>query len=212
LEAKEAIMAAQHSTLVGHDRRSGLAVQEPDPDVLINLLGDTGMTVLVMLSEKYGLRRVPGLEKRQLIERMLKHLSADDRLRLEQELIAARFGQASIDDLLDIVLEQGDQLPASRPRLEEMSAGDANLIETSSRRWVYTMRGYDVLIDLNQRILACGCAFFAFAARRHMPCKHLVTALKLVPTAYAREVLIDLAVARRFGAHGRFYFESKRAA
>jgi hypothetical protein len=206
-------MATQRYEVTLPDRQSQMAVPRPDGDVLAGLLRDTGMTVLVMLSEKYGLRRVPGLGKAQIVERMLRRLSAEDHQRLEEELIAARFGQASIDDLLDIVLEHDAGHPASRPRLEEMSTGDATLVEAGSRRWVYTMRGHDVLIDLAGHVLACDCAFFAFASKRHVPCKHLVTALRLVPPVYAREVLIDLAVARRFGAHGgRWNFEGHRAA
>jgi hypothetical protein len=190
-----------------------LSVPPPDTDVLANLLNDTGMTVLVMLCEKYGLRRVPGLGKGQIVERMLRRLSPEDQKRLEEELIAARFGQASIDDLLDIVMEHDAGHPAARPRLEEMSLGDATLVESGGRRWVYTMRGHDVLIDLGEHVLGCDCAFFAFAARRQMPCKHLVTALRLLPPVYAREVLIDLAVARRFGGYaGGWYFASHRAA
>lgn len=181
--------------------------------VLASLLRDIGTTVLVMLSEKYGLRRVPGLGKEQLVERMLKHLSHDNQNRLEDELIAARFGQASVDDLLDIVLEKDTRHPSSRPRLDEVSLGDAALIESSSRRWVYTMRGHDVQIDLNQHVLACDCAFFAFSARRQMPCKHLITGLRLLPQVYAREVLIDLVLARRYGGSGGgWFFESRRAA
>jgi len=181
--------------------------------VLGSLLDEIGMQVLAMLSEKYGLRRVPGLGKEQIVERMLKRLSPADRDRLEDELIAARFGQASIDDLLDIVLETDTDRPSSRPRLEDMSLGDATLIESGSRRWLYTMRGHDLLIDLNQHVLACDCAFFAFSSRRQMPCKHLVTGLRLVPPVYAREVLIDLALARRYGGSGGgWFFESRRAA
>jgi predicted nucleic acid-binding Zn finger protein len=206
------MMANQRFPTMEQNRQTQLTLPEADRGVLANLLRDTGMAVLAMLSEKYGLRRVPGLAKKQIVARILKHLTAEDQTRLEQELIAARFGQASIDDLLAIVLEQDADGLGSRPRLEEMSVGDASLVENSTRRWVYTMRGHDVVIDLNQRSLACDCPFFAFAAKRHMPCKHLVTALRLVPPVYAREVLIDLAVARRFGAHGRFDFESDRAA
>jgi len=190
-----------------------LPVDRRSSPILANLLRDVGMPVLAMLSEKYGLRRVPGLGREQLVERLLKHLSYADRRRLEEELIAARFGQASIDDLLDIVLEKDTRHPSSRPRLEEVSLGDATLIESASRRWVYTMRGHDVVIDLNRHVLACDCAFFAFSARRQMPCKHLVTGLRLLPPVYAREVLVDLALARRYGGSGGdWFFESRQAA
>lgn len=198
-------------------RQSGSALRLPvrrsGASMLANLLRDTGMPVLAMLSEKYGLRRVPGLGKEQIIERMLKHLTREDRKRLKEELVAARFSQASVGDLLDIVLEKDAGRPSSRPRLEEVSLGDATLIESASRRWVYTMRGHDVVIDLNQHVLACDCAFFAFSARRQMPCKHLVTGLRLVPPVYAREVLVDLVLARRYGGPaGGWFFESRRAA
>jgi len=190
-----------------------MSVPQPDTRLLPNLLRDTGMPVLAMLSEKYGLRRIPGLGKEQIVDRMIRHLSPEDQKRLEDELIMARFGQASVDDLLDIVLEVDVTRPSSRPRLEEMSIGDATLVEGASRRWVYTMRGHDVLIDLNERVLACDCPFFSFSSRRQVPCKHLVTALRLVPTVYAREVLVDLAVARRFGGSGGgWYFVGRRAA
>jgi hypothetical protein len=206
-------MTTQRLDIWGGKRSLKMSVPQPDARMLANLLRDTGMTVLVMLSEKYGLRRIPGLGKEQIVDRLLRHLSSGDQKRLEDELIVARFSQASIDDLLDIVLEKDAAHPASRPRLEEMSVGDATLVESGSRRWVYTMRGHDVLIDLNEHVLACDCAFFAFSSKRQMPCKHLVTALRLVPPVYSREVLVDLAVSRRFGGPGGgWYFESHRAA
>src|SRR5512138_458455 len=159
----EVVMKTQRMEVQGGERSLKMSVPQPDARMLPNLLRDTGMTVLVMLSEKYGLRRIPGLGKEQIVDRMLNHLAAADQKRLEDELIVARFGQATVDDLLDIVLEKDTTRPASRPRLEEMSIGDATLVESISRRWVYTMRGHDVLIDLNERVLACDCAFFAFS-------------------------------------------------
>lgn len=201
-------MTMQYRKFAGQEHKAHMSVPKPGLNVLPHLLRDTSAPVLAMLSEKYGLRRVPGLGKEQIIDRMLRHLSEPEQKRLESELIVARFGQASIDDLLDIVLDQD----TTRPRLEEMTTADATLIEGGSRRWLYTMRGHDVLVDLNAHTLACDCAFFAFSSKRQMPCKHLVTALRLVPPVYAREVLIDLAVARRFGGRGGWSFESKRAA
>jgi hypothetical protein len=205
-------MALQRLDLKHGDHSLRLPSHRGDNNVLASLLRDTGMPVLVMLSEKYGLRRVPGLGKDQIVERILRRLGRTDQERLQEELVAARFGQASIDDLLDIVLEEDSRHRGSRPHLEEMSVGDATLIESAGRRWVYTMRGHDVLIDLTQHVLACDCAFFVFSSKRQIPCKHLVTALRLVPPVYAREVLVDLAVARRYGGPDGWYFESHQAA
>jgi hypothetical protein len=93
-----------------------------------------------------------------------------------------------------------------------MSVRDASLVENKARRWVYTMRGHDVVIDLDEHLLACDCPFFAFAAKRRTLCKHLATALKLLPPAYARDVLIDLAVAQRYGGRpDQWYFEGRAA-
>jgi hypothetical protein len=205
-------MADQLYRITERDPRLKTEAPQDAYRVLTNLLDDTGMPVLAMLSEKYGLRRVPGLGKEQIIDRLLNHLKPEDLERLENELITARLGQASIDDLLGIVLERGTGHLSNRPRMKDVSIRDAFLIESTGRRWVYTMRGHDVVIDLDEHVLACDCPFFSFAAKHRTICKHLATALRLVPPAYAREVLIDLAVAHRYGAHGRFYFEGHRAA
>jgi hypothetical protein len=205
-------MADQPYDIKERDPRLKARAPQAEHRILTSLLQDTGMPVLVMLSEKYGVRRVPGLGKKQVISRLLQHLAPDALTRLEQELIAARFGPASIDDLLNIVLERDGVRSASSPRLEDMSIRDVILVESKARRWVYTMRGHDMVINLDEHILACDCLFFAFAAKRRTLCKHLATALKLLPPAYAREVLVDLAVARLYGARGRFYFEGDRAA
>lgn len=181
--------------------------------VLMGLLSEVGVPILVMLSEKYGLKRVPGLGKKELIQRIFKHLDPEALARLEEEIIAARFGQASVASLLDIVLENDKPESTRKPRTDQISTADAVLVEGGSRRWVYTMRGHDVVIDHDQHVLQCDCPFFAFAAPRRVLCKHLATAFKLLPAAYAREVLIDLAVARRYGGPGdRWEFESSQAA
>lgn len=205
-------MAAQLFQIEERARERDLRAQPLRHKVLINLLKDTGMPVLVMLSEKYGLRRVPGLGKQQIIQRILRNLQPEALDRLEVEMIAARFGQASVDDLLALVLEEDARRSASRPHMDEVSRGDAILIERSARRWVYTMRGHDVTVDMDRHVLACDCPFFAFASKRERLCKHLATALKLLPPVYAREVLIDLAVARRYdGEADRWEFASRAA-
>jgi hypothetical protein len=212
MDLQEDVMATRQLSMVGFEQPSQMTVHRSGNGVLANLMRDTGVTVLVMLSEKYGLRRIPGLGKEQLIERILRNLPEDSHKRLEEELISARFGQASIDDLLDMLFEDEGNRKAAKPRLEDMSPSDATLIESGSRRWVYTMRGHDVRVDLNERVLGCDCAFFTFSAKRQMPCKHIITALRLVPQVYARDVLIDLVVARRFGGGDGWDFESGRAA
>jgi hypothetical protein len=97
-----------------------------------------------------------------------------------------------------------------RPRLDQISPDDAVLLEGGARRWVYTMRGHDVVVDIGQRHVACSCRFFSFAAHQHALCKHLVTAFQVIPAIYAREALIDLLVWREYrtGAGPRWEFES----
>ncbi len=167
--------------------------------LLINLLRDTSTPILVYLAEQYGLRRVPGLTRQALVDRILRQLSEEVLRRLEDDLIAARYGSLSVSDLLQLALEGDRRRHGRAPRLEDMPADDARLIEGDARRWVYTMHGYDVIIDLDRRYLACSCPFFQFASRRQALCKHLARAFTLVPEAYAREALIDLLVSRGYG-------------
>jgi len=174
------------------------------PPLLHNLLADTSPPVLVALSERYGLPRVPGLNRHALIDRLLRHLSAAELNRLADDLIAARFGGLSTEALLAAALEHDARRAASRgsqvrPRMDQVSPDDAVLLERRGRRWSYTMRGHDVTIDLEARTLACDCQFFSFAARRHALCKHIAMAFSLIPVTYARDALIDLLVWREYG-------------
>ncbi len=184
--------------------------------ILINLLRDTSAPILIYISEQYGLRRVPGLRRSDLIARLLRHLSDTDLVHLRDSLIAAHYGGMSVQDLLDRALQIGQPLQgqSGRPRLDDIAPEDARLVEGNTRHWLFTMRGHDVLIDMRSRVLACDCQFFAFASQRQALCKHLATAFKLIPEAYAREALIDLLVAREYGGphapHWRF--ESLEAA
>jgi hypothetical protein len=170
------------------------------PPRLMNLLRDTSAPVIVYLAERHGLRRVPGLSREDLIERILRRLPEDALRRLEDDLIAARYGGQPIEELLGLIMaSDARRLGRSTPRLDAMPPEDATLIEKTPGRWVYTMHGYDVTIDLNRRRLACGCPFFRFSAGRQALCKHLARALTLIPQVYAREVLIDLLVSREYG-------------
>jgi hypothetical protein len=184
--------------------------------VLLNLMRDTSAPTLIWLAERYGLRRIPGLSRRDLIMRILRRLSASDLKRLQQDLIAARFGPLTVDSLLQMALHQDSQHLGrpGKPRLDQVSAGDAILVEGGTGRWVYTMRGHDAEIDLAERRLSCDCTFFDFASRQKALCKHLATAFKLIPEVYAREALIDLLVSREYGdgQAARWQFESRRAA
>lgn len=179
--------------------------------VLISLLHDTSPPVLALLAEKYGLQRIPGLTAKNLIARILGHLSEESLLDLQNELVAARFGSLSVDDLLELALA-GEQ--ERKPRLDQISIDEATLLHSGPPRWDYTMRGHDQVLDLQQRLLACDCEFFAFASRRQILCKHLATAFKLIPSTYARDALVDLLVVRKYGDQqaDRWDFESPRAA
>ena len=184
----------------------------PISPTLDNLLRDASLPTLAVLAERYGLRRMPGMSKHSLISRIVAHLSADELIDLEDELIAARYGTLSVDELLGVALKQDAERLSrpGKPRLDQISPDDAILLEGGSHRWVYTMRGHDVTVDIGQRYLACGCRFFSFAAHQHALCKHLVTAFQVIPAIYAREALIDLLIWReyRIGTGQRWQFES----
>lgn len=185
------------------------------PPVLLNLLHDTSAPVLVYLAEGHGLRRVPGLSREDLIARVLRQLSPEQLAELQDDLIAARYGSLPVEDLLALALERDERQGGSpRPRLDDMPADEATLDEHEGGRWVYTMHGYDVVIDAGERELACGCPYFQFAAGRGALCKHLARAFTLLPETYARDALIDLLVSRDYGGPDtpRWYFSSPRAA
>jgi len=183
-------------------------------DIVSNLLQDTDASVLAMLSTRHGLKRVPGLSQDALIDRMLRYLSDDTLKRLQNEMIAARYGELSVPKLLELAMDVSRRDEGlAKARLDHITEGEAILIETGDRRWVYTMHGHDVEIDLNQRTLACGCQYFAFASRREALCKHLALALRLIPPAYAREALTDLIVMRKYGGkrQSQWTFDSEAA-
>lgn len=185
------------------------------PPLLMNLLRDTSAPVLVYLAEKYGLPRVPGLSRGELVQRILRHLTPAELTDLQGDLIAARYGARPVEDLLAAVLRHDEgKLEHGRPRLDDMPSEEATLIQGGTRRWLYTMHGHDVVIDMNHRYLACSCPFFRFASHRRALCKHLARALTLVPEAYAREVLIDLLIAQEYGGPDApaWQFTSLRAA
>jgi hypothetical protein len=186
------------------------------PTVLINLLHDTSTPVLALLTEKYGLRRIPGLTANDMVSRILGHLSDEALLDLQNELVTAHFGDLSVKDLLDIALagHQEHNGNASKPRLDQISLQEATLLRSGPPVWEYTMRGHDQMIDLERRLLACGCEFFIFSSKRQVLCKHLATVFQVIPPVYAREALIDLLVLRQYGdrREGRWYFESTHAA
>jgi hypothetical protein len=187
----------------------------PVSPTLDNLLRDASLPTLAVLAERYGLRRMPGMSKPGLVARIVTHLTAEELVDLEDELIAARYGTLSVDELLGVALKQDAERLSrpGKPRLDQISSDDATLLEGGSRRWVYTMRGHDVTIDIDRRYLACSCRYFSFAAHQHALCKHLVTAFQVIPAIYAREALIDLLVWREYrsGVGLRWQFESTYA-
>src|SRR5690554_30411 len=183
--------------------------------VLMNLIRDTSTPVLIYMAERYGLRRVPGISRGDLVDRILRSLPAEALDELLNDLIAARYGSRSVEELLGLVLLSDEQrLGRGKPRLDDMPAEDATLIQGGERRWLFTMHSHDVVIDMSQRRLACGCPFFRFASYRHALCKHLARALTLIPETYAREILIDLLVGREYGGPDTpgWDFHSLRAA
>jgi len=169
--------------------------------VLMNLLYDTGAPALAFLAERYGLQRIPGLTSNQaIISRILKYLGPQQLERLKDDLIASRFGALSVEGLVKLaVVRDRQQTGRAAPRLDQVSREGARLVEGSTQRWIYTLRGHDVVVDTAQRLLACDCRYFQFAAHRQGLCKHLATVFQLIPEVYAREALIDLLVSRQYG-------------
>src|SRR5574341_1267366 len=155
-------------------------------DLVHNLLNDTGTPALIYLAERHGLPRVPGLGRAALIERILLHLSPAALAELGDELIASRFGDVPTPALLARLRDlSGERMPhTGAPRLDSISAEEATLLESASGRWLFTMRGHDVGVDVAGQTLKCDCAFFTFASKRSALCKHLLTALALIPEAY----------------------------
>src|SRR5688572_7811929 len=165
--------------------------------VLSNLLWAASEPALAYLAEQYGLRRMPGLSKQALMTRIMKNLTPKQLGQMKDDLIAARFGALSVDGLVKLALVQDKQRAGKpAPRLDHISPESASLVEGSTTRWHYTMRGHDVFVDTHHCALACDCGYFRFAARRQALCKHLAMAFHLIPEVYAREALIDLLVAR----------------
>ncbi len=195
---------------------SGNGERKSIPPLLVNLLRDTSEPVLIHLSEQYGLRRIPGLKKADLIARLLRHLPEAALKDLENGLIAARYGGLSTDDLLKRALQvsAASTRRAGKPRVEDITPQAATLVEGSPRRWHYTLHGYNIVIDLNRRYLGCSCQYFAFSARRQAICKHLAAVLRVIPETYAREALIEMLVVREYGGPDapRWRFEPLKAA
>jgi hypothetical protein len=190
--------------------------REKPSGLLANLMNDSSAPVLIYLAEQYRLRRMPGLTKQALIARILRELSSHDQEKLLRNLIAARYGSMSVDALVrhavarDIVQKHRPQ-----PRLDQLPQMHGIQVEGNPQRWVFTIRGHDVSIDLAQRALSCDCRYFEFASRRQALCKHLARAFEMVPSIYARDALIDLIVSSEYGdpytPHWRF-IARKRAA
>jgi hypothetical protein len=193
---KQAVGQSQQQRLNIPHRR-----MQPVSPLLMNLLRDEGAPALAFLAERYGLHRIPGLTTKQaIVNRVLRTLTQQQLEQIKDDLIAARFGALSVDGLVRLALVQ-DKQRAGRPapRLDQISPDSATLVERSTGRWIYTMRGHDVLVDIGQHLLACDCGYFRFSARRSALCKHLATVFRLIPEAYAREGLIDLLVSREYG-------------
>lgn len=212
------------ATLSSTNDRQFTVIQPTNPTqhaskVLVNLLRQTSPSILIALAERYGLPRVPGLDQQALKERLLRHLSEAQLQQLENELITANFGRLSVRALVDLLLEHDAQRAgntrarSSKPRMDQISADEAILLDGGSLYWSYTMRGHDVTLDLAKQELACDCTYFSYAARRKAVCKHLATAFTLIPQVYAREALIDLMLWREYGAtdaQGWAFISTKR--
>nr|MBN1229294.1 hypothetical protein [Anaerolineae bacterium] len=153
-------------------------VDNNPPPALANLLRATGPGIIIYLAERYGLRRMPGLSPAALADRLLRELSQEQLLALYNDLIAAHFGAYTIDGLLQLILNTkattGSQLPP--PNLADMPPAEAVLVEHREKRWWFTMHGYDVIIDLNHRYLACNCHYFRFHPGRASPVNTLLAA------------------------------------
>src|SRR5574341_234875 len=170
-------------------------------NVLVHLMHDTSAPMLAFLAEQYGLNRIPGLSKDALITRILRHLPLDKLAALEQDLISGRYGSLEVGELIEMAVQEAAKSGRAGPRLDQVSAHEAFLIERGTRRWVFTMRGHDVVIDGPNRTLACDCAYFEFSARRQAICKHLALGFRLIPEVYARDALIEMLVVRQYGDH-----------
>lgn len=187
------------------------------PPLLGNLLRDTSMPTLLFMAEQYGLKRIPGITHTGMINRLFNELSEEDLDDLRNALIAARYGSNSVDELVEIALRKADPVRGGKlgtPRLDDMPAAEALLMESSPGFWAFTMHGYDVVIQADRRILSCDCHYFRFAAHQKVLCKHLARALILIPATYARDILIDLLLWRHYGdpETPEWHFESSEAA
>lgn len=194
--------------------------QKAISSLLHNLLTDTTPAILISVAEQYGLPRMPGLDHAGLIRRLITTLNAEQLQQLQADLVTARFGGQSVRELVTLALERDVERDRKRTgktrsaRLDAITPDEAVLIESGPQRWAFTMRGYDVLINLERRHLACGCAFFEFSSRRKALCKHIATGFELIPSVYAREALIDLLLWREYGGSDTppWLFEGHQAA
>ncbi|MGF1504503.1 MAG: hypothetical protein GYB64_05970 [Chloroflexi bacterium] len=163
--------------------------------IIDRLLTEADIAALVYIADRHGLKRVPGLSRKQLVGRLKRHVPARA---LFDGLVAAKYGSYTTADLLELLLHDPayDRLSAGKPRLDHIDRQRAVLLEGTPRRWAYTMRGHDVIIDLGRQALACDCRYYTFAARHRLICKHIATALDLIPEVYSRSALIDLLLNR----------------
>jgi len=157
--------------------------------------------------------RVPGLARENLITRLLNTLTDHELIQLENDLIASHFGGLSVEQLLEVTLDldEEERGKAGRARMDRCDPSEATLVEQSGRSWQYTMRGHDVLIDVDQCRVTCDCEFFKYASSKEGLCKHIATAFEMIPKVYAREALIDILLDRLYGEHGTHWrFTSTR--
>jgi hypothetical protein len=162
------------------------------------LLAHTPAATLVHIAQEFGLPRVPGLSQTQWVERLLAAVPHD---KLYDSLIALRYGVFGLDELLNKLLDgiPYNKVPISRPRMDRIDPQAVVVVAHTTTRWAFTMRGHDVLLDVRTHQLGCDCRHFEFASRYGAICKHIATAFRVIPAAYARAAIIDLLIEREFG-------------
>lgn len=175
--------------------------QPPNHAMLANLLHDTSAPALIVLVERYGLKGAWRQSHQALVEQMLRDLSPEVQRRLMDELIAARYGALSIEDLLEETLATALRRDprTTAPVVEAVSEEESDLTEDGPPRWRFIIRKHPVMVDIEGRRLTCDCRHFEFAGRRGMLCKHLVMAFRLMPEDAARAALMDLLATEQYG-------------
>jgi hypothetical protein len=173
----------------------------PDPAMLANLLQDTSTPALMILAERYGLAGVWRRSHEALVEHLLRELGPEAQAALMDELVAARYGTLSVEELLGEVIATAERRDprTTAPVLEAVSADEADLEEAGPPCWRFVIRGHPVTVDVGARRLTCACRHFEFAGRRGMLCKHLVMSFRLLPEEAARAALIDLLAVEQYG-------------